>query len=162
MADKSLIIQQSKLSEVFQLAPRLREDDKRECLAAGKTPLKALKDAVRNSYIKRSVYTKDGLLIGMYGSCTKGMPKGYAAIWFLGSRESEKYPITFVREGKNFINEVLQDYSIFNLVYKENKGHIEYLKRLGLTVDETKPIKLINGEFYAFYLQRQVSNLAQI
>lgn len=160
MASKNLIIKPSKLSEVYQLAPRLRADDKRECLAAGKRPSQALKDAFRNSYITRSVYTKDGLLIGMYGSCTKGMPKGYAAIWFLGSIESENYPIAFVREGKNFINEVLRDYSIFNLVYKENKGHIEYLKRLGLTVDETKPIELINGEFYAFYLQRQVYNLA--
>lgn len=162
MVNKSLIIKQSKLSEVFQLAPRLREDDKRECLAAGHNPLQALKNAIRKSYIKRSVYTKDNLLIGMYGACIKGMPKGYAAIWFLGSDESENYPITFVREGKNFINEVLKDYSIFNLVYKENTGHIAYLKRLGLTVDEEHPVKLNNGDFYAFYLQRQVSNLAQI
>lgn len=158
MASKNLIIKPSKLSEVFQLSPRLREDDKRECLAAGHNPLQALKNAVRNSYIKRSVYTKDGLIIGMYGSCTKGMPKGYAAIWFLGSNESENYPIAFVREGKNFINEVLRDYSIFNLVYKENRGHIEYLKRLGLTVDETKSINLINGEFYAFYKIREEIN----
>lgn len=155
MADSRLKFRNSKLSEVFNLAPRLREDDKRECLALNRTPMQALRDGVRKSYFCRSIYNEDNLLIGIMGANIKGMPKGYATIWFLGSNESENYPLSFVREGKKLIKEVLKEYSIINYVYSENKSHIEYLKRIGLTVEENKPINLGNGYFYLFYKLRE-------
>lgn len=154
MKTKKLILKKSKLSEVFNLAPRLREDDKREVEAMNRTPKQALRDGIKYSYYCRSVYNENNLLIGIMGASTKYMPKGYATIWFLGSNESENYPLSFVKEGKKLIEKVLKDYSIFNYVYSENKSHIEYLKRIGLTVEET-PIQIEKGAFYPFYKLRE-------
>lgn len=150
-----LIIKNSKLSEVFNLAPRLREDDKKECEALGQSGVQALRDGVQKSFYKKSIYNEQGLLIGMMGASTKYLPKGYAAIWFLGSNESENYPISFVKEGKKLIKEILKSYSILNYVYSENRTHIEYLKRIGLTVDENKATQLGKGIFYPFYKMRE-------
>lgn len=150
-----LKITDSKLSEVFNLAPRLREDDKKECQALDRTGVQALRDGVKNSFYKKSIYNENGLLIGMMGATTKYLPLGYAAIWFLGSDESENYPISFVKEGKKLIKEILKNYSILNYVYSENRTHIEYLKRIGLIVDEEKPTLLKNGVFYPFYKLRE-------
>lgn len=152
--NKNLTIKKSTLSEVHQLVPLLREDDKKEIEAGGYTPLEGLLISFNNSFLTRTVYAGDDIL-GIYGASLEGMPEGFCAIWFLGSDKSENYPITFVKEGKNFINEILQKYNILNYVYSGNEKHITYLKRLGLIVDEAHPIQMEKGVFYPFYKYRE-------
>lgn len=152
--NKKLTIKKSKLSEVFKLTPRLREDDVKEVKAGGVLPLIALLDGFLHSYNCKTVYAGNKV-IGMFGASTKYVPKGYCAIWFLGTDESENYPISFVKEGKKLIKEVLKEYSILNFVYSGNTSHIEYLKRIGLTVAEDKPVKYPKGIFYPFYKFRE-------
>lgn len=149
MAGKLKLIK-SKLSEVWQLAPRLREDDRREVEAAGSTPLASLKNGIRKSTECWSVYTLDNLLIGMCGYTL--VPENIAIVWFLGSDEIEKYPLSFVKEGKKFINNLLsKGYVVTNYVYSKNPTHIKFINSLGCTIDFEKPF-VRNGEtFYRFY-----------
>lgn len=136
---------------MYDLAPRLRLDDRKEAEAIGHNAVDALKLGYENSIECYSVFNKDNLIVGMFGYSLMELNGLSAVVWFLGSDEIEKYPIPFIREGKKFINKLKNNYKIFNLVYSENKTHIEYIKRLGLVVDETQEIQ-INGEvFHPFY-----------
>ena len=151
----SLIITKSTLDEVYDLSPRLREDDRREVIASGSSPEQALLLGLINSEECLSAYTKDHKLIGMFGySVIKENPT-LAAIWFLGSDEIEKYPLTFVRDGKKFINKWNEKYTLVNCVYSQNKTHIKYIEALGCTIKYNSPVD-INGEiFYPFYKHKK-------
>lgn len=150
-----LKIKKSNLIEVLLLTPRLRGDDKRECYAAGVSPLRALWEGFRYSYICKTVYAGKKV-IGMFGACSKKLPKDYCSIWFLGADESEKYPISFVKEGKKLIKEVLKDYKIIcNAVYTGNESHIRYLERIGLIVDKDNKFKGAKGDFFPFYTKEE-------
>lgn len=153
MADR-LKFKPSELSEVAQLAPRLRADDKEELKAIGSDPVTSLTKGIQESKECISVYTSKDLIIGMFGYSE--LNKNIAVIWFLGSDEIEKYPLTFVKEGKKFINRLLNKYEIAaNCVYGKNKTHIEYIKRLGCTIDYENPV-IVNQEiFFKFYKYRR-------
>lgn len=147
--NNNLIVTKSRFSEVYDLAPRLRLDDKREVEAAGTTPLEALKYGVRSYDKCYSVYTKDRLLIGMFGY--KRILGDIASIWFLGSDDIENYPLTLTKQGRRFVEDINKKYTLTNCVYAENKTHITWLKRLDFEIDEQNPIEH-NGEiFYKFY-----------
>ena len=147
-----LIIKDTVIEDVSSLAPKLRADDRKEVAAGGFTPVASLFMGFKTSYICKSVF-EDNKIIGMCGITTKNCPQNYCAIWFLGSDESEKYPITFVKEGKKLIKEALKNYFILNFVWSGNINHIKYIERIGLIVDKTNAIKHPStGElFYPFY-----------
>ena len=147
----NLKIEKSRFSEVYNLAPRLRLDDKEEVKAGGSTPLEALKAGIRTSDECLSVYTKDGTLIGMFGYRKIKTLKDTAVIWFLGSDEIEKYPLALVKQGRKYIENLNKKYTLTNYVYSKNKTHINYLKHLKFIVEDNTPIEY-NGEiFYGFY-----------
>lgn len=149
MADK-LKFKKSKLSEVYDLAPRLREDDRREVIAAGSTPLQSLKEGVKHSTECISVYTSNDLLIGMYGHTL--YKHNIAIVWFLGSDEIENYPFIFIREGKKYLDKLKsQGLIITNCVYSENETHVKYLKCLRVSIDKDNPVIINNETFYRFY-----------
>lgn len=145
----SLILKPSKLSEVFKLAPRLREDDKEELEASGLSPIRSLLCGFLLGKECISVYTKENLLIGMYGY--RLVKNNIAIIWFLGSNEIENYPLTFVREGRKFINKLLKKgYTVANCVYSKNSTHINYIDSLGCTINFDTPVFLNGNKFYTF------------
>lgn len=151
-----LDIRNTTIEDVSVLATKLREDDKREVEAAGYTPVASLFTGFKTSYLCKSVF-QNGEIIGIYGATTRDLPNGYCSIWFLGSDESERNPLTFVKEGKKLIKEVLKDYSILNFVYSKNTTHINYLKRIGLIVETEKGVTYPTGEvFYPFYKLKEV------
>lgn len=144
-----LIIEQSRFSEVYDLAPRLRLEDKREVEAAGSTVLASLKYGIRNCNKCYSVFTPDKLLIGMFGY--KEILKDTAIIWFLGSKEIEDYPLAFTKQGRQVIEEWNKKYTLTNIVYSKNKTHIDWLKILDFYIDEENPIEKNGEKFYKFY-----------
>ena len=140
----------SKLSEVYKLAPRLREDDKKEVIATGSTPLNSLKEGVKTSTECISVYDSTNTIIGMYGYTL--LQNNVAIVWFLGSDDIEKYPLTFIKEGKNFINNLTKKgLTVTNYVYSKNPTHIKFLQCIGCTIEFSKPIYVNNEIFYRFF-----------
>ena len=150
MAVNKIKTKKSKLSEVYQLAPRLREDDIKEVIAVGSTPLESLKNGVKKSTECISAYNAKNQIIGMYGYTL--IPNNVAIVWFLGTDEIEKYPLTFVKEGRNFINKLIQrGLTVTNYVYSKNLTHIKFIKCLGCSIDFKNPINVNNEVFYRFY-----------
>lgn len=135
MAD-SLIIKTSKLSEVYDLAPRLREDDIKEIEATGQTVEASLLNGFKTSTECLSVFeATTGNIVGMFGYT---LINHIAGIWFLGTDEMEKYPFAFIRKGKQFINKLIdKGYTLVCCAYSKNTTHLKYIKSLGL-VEQAK------------------------
>lgn len=138
-------IKKSEIFDVYNLASRLRQADKKEVELRGFTSFKGLEESFKQSFICKSVFEGDKI-IGMFGAVE--INNNWVRMWFLGSDECEKYPITFLREGKKFTKELLKDYNIYNLIYRRNNSHIEYVQRLGFEIKE------YDKNFYEFYKLR--------
>lgn len=147
MAD-SLIIRTSKLSEVYDLAPRLRADDVEETKAAGSDPLKSLLAGFKGDECFSVIEASTNKVIGMYGYQTIYQN---AAIWFLGSNEIAKYPFPFIRKGKQFINKLIEKgLNVVCCAYSKNKLHLQYIECLGLI-----PIDYSIKDFITFIKYRR-------
>lgn len=147
--NNGVYIENSVLTDVFNLAPNLRREDVDEALAINLAPETALLQGYIFSKECYSVKYKKQV-IGMFGLSTFNVPKNQALIWFLGSDECSNHPITFVKQGIKFTNKWLQEYDILlNVVDNRNKSHIEWLKSIGVTI--STPIMINGHKFLQFY-----------
>lgn len=74
----------------------LREADKKECLAIGLTPEKAIESCVRNS-LASFVVMVDGNLVATWGYSTKNPLSGIGYPWLLTTPLMLKYKVFFAR-----------------------------------------------------------------
>jgi hypothetical protein len=147
--DNKITIVSSVLEDVFELAPNLRQDDIQEVNALGLVPEQSL---LRGFVFSKECFSakRQGKTIGMFGVSEYGMPKGFGSIWFLGSDECTKIPVTFVKEGIRYTQELMQKYDILiNAVDSRNTSHIEWIQRIGMSL--SNPIMINGYEFLQFY-----------
>lgn len=153
MNSRKVDIVPSVLDDVFELEPNLRLDDIKEVEALGSCPMKSL---LRGFIYSDKCYTVklNNKVIGMFGVGSFEMPKGFASIWFLGSDDLFTIPVTFIREGRNYINQFMQKYDIIvNAVDSRNTSHIKWIEKCGMKF--SSPI-IINGfEFIQFYKTKE-------
>lgn len=152
MADK-IFVYKSELSDVWELAPNLRKGDLAELDVLNITPEKSL---LRGYIFSEECFTARfrGEIVGMFGYTEIGMPSSSAAIWFLGTDEMVHHGLTFVKDGRKYIQRFLDKYSkLSNAVYEKNTAHIEWLKRMGMVMSDCI---YINGHrFIKFYKERK-------
>lgn len=151
--ENKLKIIPSVLEDVYELAPNLRQEDINELSAFNLTAEDGL---LRGFTLSEECFSvkENNKTIGIFGISEFDLPPYFGSIWFLGSKETEKYPITFVKEGRKFVNRFLQKYDILiNAVDGRNTKHIEWLRRIGMTI--TKPININGYEFLQFYKIRE-------
>lgn len=151
--DNSVNIVPSVAGDVFELQDNLRAEDIQECQAAGLTPLKALSDAYVLSELCYSAKV-NGKTEAMFGVSSFKQPKGYGAVWYLGSDESFRHPIALVKGGRQYIEEWLKKFKVlYNRVDARNLKHIEWLKCVGFKFTGKTDI---NGyEFLNFYINKE-------
>ena len=140
------------MADVELLSRNLRERDIEECLAHGHTPLEALTLGFQHS---RSLYTlvsPEGEAFGMLGVGDSPLP-GLGAIWMLGSKGLEGYPMTLVRQSKivleQLFNETPYD-GFYNYVYAKNTLHVQWLKWLGFSLLRTVQLPPFQRDFIEF------------
>ena len=145
---EKIIVSKSELFDVYELAPHLRDDDLRELNVFN---LSAEQGLLRGYIYSDECFTAryKNKIICMFGVSGMGMPLGCASIWFLGSDDMVCHALTFLKDGRKYINYFLSKYKmLINAVDKRNKTHINWIKKVGLMILE--PI-IINGfEFLPF------------
>lgn len=147
--DKKVKIVESVLDDVYELAPRLRQDDINEVKALGFKPEQSLLQGFIYSDICYSV-KHNNKTIGMFGTTNYNLPNKWGSIWFLGSDETINFPVTFIREGKKFLKQAFQKYDILvNAVDSRNTSHIKYIEHIGLII--SNPIMINGYKFLQFY-----------
>ena len=131
------------MEAAVEVASNLRPDDFREVYEGhGNFPLLHIPQAAFNG---DTVYFRapNGKTAGLVGVHDDG------AIWMLCTPEIHKYPLTFAREAKRYI-ESRKEKLLWNIVDKRNTAHLKLLKFLGfkfLRELEYGPNKLTFIEF---------------
>jgi len=108
----------------LEVATNLRSDDRREVVEGhGLNPMILLPLAAEEG---SAVYftVPDGKTAGLAGVGDGG------AIWMLCTPEIERYPITFAREAKRFVDS-REEPLLWNIVDCRNTVHLKLLKFLG-------------------------------
>ena len=108
----------------LEVANNLRSDDRREVVEGhGLNPMILLPLAAEEG---SAVYftVPDGKTAGLAGVGDGG------AIWMLCTPEIERYPITFAREAKRFVDS-REEPLLWNIVDCRNTVHLKLLKFLG-------------------------------
>lgn len=147
-------IKESVLDDVLALETNLRLDDINEVTATGSNPHRSLLLGLLYSDICNSVVVNNEV-IGMFGVCGRGLPAGLATIWCLGSPEIERYPIAFIKIGRDFFNNCLKKYNrVFNFVDTRNVKHLDWLKHIGVTFKDK--VRINEVDFIQFIKDRGV------
>ena len=108
-------------------------------------PMEALTLSLKHCSYNRAVLL-DGHVVAMFGV---GGEKGKVGVpWMLASPLLTKIRKPFLRESKEFLEEMSKDYPVLNNVaWTKNKEHIRWLKWLGFTMLPAVPIGP-DGELY--------------
>ena len=116
------------LEAAYEVASNLRPEDRRECVEGhGIVPTIHIPLASLSGFC-RYFTMPNGETAGMVG--IQG-----SKIWMLCTPVIEKYPLTFAREAKRFINSRAEPL-LWNVVDKRNTVHLKLLKFLGFTFHE--------------------------
>ena len=116
------------LEAAYEVASNLRPEDRRECVEGhGIVPTIHIPLASLSGFC-RYFTVPNGETAGMVG--IQG-----SKIWMLCTPAIEKYPLTFAREAKRFINSRTEP-CLWNVVDKRNTVHLKLLKFLGFTFHE--------------------------
>jgi hypothetical protein len=140
------------MADVELLSKNLRDRDVEECLAHGRTPLQSLTLGFLHS---RSLYTlvsPEGEACGIIGVGDSPIP-GLGAIWMLGSKDLERFPMTLVRQSKNVLEQLFNETpydGFYNYAYSKNTLHIQWLRWLGFSLLRTVQLPPFQRDFIEF------------
>ncbi len=91
----------------------------------------------------------------MMGLVIRDILAGSGVPWMLGTEGALKYKRNFLTQVPAVIDEMLSVCPrLFNYVHVENKTSVKWLKRIGFTLDDSKPYGVARESFHKFHLQR--------
>ena len=127
-------LRETDYDDVYFLAPRLRQADYNECLAAsGREPLGVLLDGLKYGDTTLTMIAPTGVPVGILG-VGKSSIKDAGSIWLSATDDIQKYQMTFLRHSKQVLRKLQQDYLVLhNYVDARNELHIKWLKWMGFT-----------------------------
>lgn len=130
-------------AHVNRIANAMREIDRAECAAAGKTPKRALVDGLKQSTFALTVLLDDRP-VAMLGVAPISVIEGLAAPWLLGTDEILKGARQFVTVGPRVIHAMQREWPrLQNYVGADNRAALRVLKLLGF--DVANEIVIVGG-----------------
>jgi len=150
--------------DVLALHDRLRPEDEAEVKAAcGHSPMKSLLHGLQHGKCWTVEY--EGRPAAMFGVIKSTLDPTIGYVWLVGSKDIEAFPITFLRQSKEWLEKVAADYDLVtNMVDCRNTVHLRWLRwlefELGRVVDrfgvEERPF--VSATYYACeYRQKETS-----
>lgn len=135
---------------VLEVATHLREEDQEEVMLSDQvTGFEACTQSWAMADICNGIATDDGTPVGLCGL-------NGDRIWLLGTPEltaTKKRRLQLCREGRGWVEHCVKSAGrrIGNDVYSKNFESIKWLKALGFTVEEPRPIGHSGALFRAFW-----------
>lgn len=124
----------ARLTHVGPIASRMREIDRMECEAIGRTPRQALRDGLVCSLNPLTVMVNDRPEV-MLGVVPQSLMEGRGIVWLLGTDEVYKYPKEWALLGPRLLAAMAADCPCLeNIVSVGNHRSIAFLRHLGFTV----------------------------
>ena len=140
---------------VEAIAADMRQADAAEVWASNHhTPIESLMKGWKISHSSVIITVNDEPCV-MIGLVVRDILSGTGVPWLLGTENALKYKRHFLKQVPAVINEMLNICpNLFNYVHIKNKISINWLKRIGFTLDEPLQYGCDDELFHKFYLQR--------
>lgn len=132
----------------------MREADRIECRALGRTPKDALRNGLRCSLAPFTALDENGRPGAMMGVVPISMIEGRGAVWMLGTEEIYRHGRDLLTYGPLILGIWLDTFrSLENIVAVENERAIRLLRKWGFEIGE---ISQTHGgvEFLPFRMDR--------
>lgn len=142
----------SKKDEVYELAPKLRQQDKDEVWASsGATPEEALLVSFESSDEVNTIYAPDGEAIGMFGVADTPDPN-MGVPWLLASPRLPEISREFIPQSIEWVKRMNKKYPLLvNYVDQRNTVSIRWLRMLGFVfIHDFKEFGVGKKPFYEF------------
>ena len=143
-------VRSAQLEDAVLLAKNLKPLDKLEVkYSHDDTPLDALLSCFDQQDAENySIVDQDGEIYGMFGVNSDPELEGYGVIWLLSSSKLQKFPISFYKESKKWIEKLHTNYThIYNFVYEKNWQSLKWLQLCGFKAIGKKKIGKYNKNF---------------
>lgn len=136
MADSRVSVVPAERRHINAVANRMRDIDREECEAMGRTGKQSLRIALTTSATAWTALV-DGRPEAMFGLVVEDLISGIGTPWFLGTDEVYRHGRELLARGPTFISQ-FGDSSrhLRNVVSARNRRAIRLLQRWGFTVDE--------------------------
>ena len=148
-----LYVEKGTPAHAFELAFKLSQLDKYELAVHGKDPISALIAPFRYTRDNINTYTvlKDKRVVAMFGVVSDRFDLKKGTVWFLSSDELEENSYYFSKRTKKWCDYFFSDYEyLHNIIIKEHKKNIKWLKWLGFSF-KNKKIIVKDVELLFFY-----------
>lgn len=128
------IVRPSTPEDILKLAPRLRQDDIRECFACnGSNGTQALSEGLKTSSECLTI-EMEKVVIGMFGVAPIEDFPQVGAVWLLASDDLKLIKVQFLRQTRPWIAHFLSRFpTLTNMVDERNEIHIKWIKWSGFT-----------------------------
>lgn len=139
-------IRKTIFEDIDFLAPRLRQEDKREILdSVGLNPYQALSNGFYYSEICLTIVDTKDIPVGIFGVSKEG------AIWLLATPEIKRIRFSFLRESRKVVNLLNHKYKLlWNFVDCRNELHLRWLKWCGFKLLRKLNYGVSKKPFYEF------------
>lgn len=137
------------MEDCHELAETMRQEDRDEIWHLARvTPMDALLGGLEGHYCKTVLL--DGAVVAMFG--VSGIGKdGDGIPWMLASDLLKKIRKPFLRESKEYLDEMFHGYKrLYNVAWQKNKEHLRWLKWLGFKTLPFEPMGP-DGELYCTF-----------
>lgn len=119
----------------------MREADRRECWALGRTPKEALRIGLRTGLHAMTAIEDSGQPAAMWGLHVTSLVGGEATPWFLGTDRVFMHPRELLRIGSRIVAWWRSEYPYMrNIVSVENDRAIRLLRHWGAEIGETREL----------------------
>ena len=140
------------VNDLDYIAPRLRQADRNECLAAtGKEPLGILYQSLLLGDITLTMRTPEGERVGLCGIAPSPFSNA-GVVWMCATDAIMKHQMAFLRRSKAALDYLGADYDVLhNCVDARNTVHIKWLKWMGFSfINKHETYGVEQRPFYEF------------
>lgn len=137
------------------LLTRVRLADREEFAAfSGHTPAKVLEMGLRASSPAYAGLI-NGRVMTLFGVAPRSLLTGSGVPWLVGAQELERHQVVFLRRCRPILAQFLNLYPhLENYVDARNTVAIRWLRWLGFTLHEARPVGLAGLPFHRFEIRR--------
>lgn len=141
---------EAKRGHVAPIARAMREWDRVECAAFGRTPRQALRLGLAASALSATVLMQ-GRPIAMFGVTPISVIEGRGCVWFLGTDAVRRFPRELLVLGRYVLDEMQARFPrLENHVARGNRDAVRMLRHWGFDIDDAA-VTIGGVEFVPFH-----------
>ena len=143
-------VRDAEIADAVKLSKNLKPLDKLEVkYSHDDTPLDALLSCFDQKDAENySIVDQHGEVYGMFGVSQDPELDDYGVIWLLSSTKLQKFPVSFLKESRKWIEKLHKNYThIYNFVWEENWQSLKWLQLCGFKPIATKTIGKYKKKF---------------